>query len=224
MGQRPPESTGPATGVYRPPGRSLADPLPARARRAGCGRSRAIIWAKSSAPLRLDDLRTDLQLCGLLEAHIIVAEYSVHRLIHERARQLAGLPLHLHAAPRPLHDVSAGLSRLAKPFGNLDRLAHRRAERMRLELNARACPCRSFASIHLSQSSTGEGKPTFFAQLSDCLHQCAALAGSTRSVFAQRRRGPCAIPRPPSRQSKNNFARAWLIEHQRGRGRLSELI
>ena len=66
-----------------------------------------------------------------------MAENSVHLLIHEHARQLAGLPLHLHAAPRPLHDVSAGLSRLAKPFGNLDRLAHRRAERMRLELNGR---------------------------------------------------------------------------------------
>ena len=188
-------------------------------------------------PLCLDDLRTDPQLCALLEAHIIVAEYGVHLLIHERARQLAGLPfiytprlsLPERRRARPLHEVFARLSRLAKLFDNLDRLAHRRAQRMRLELNAN--PVRLDAS-HRSISPSlrlveANHRSSFNIQIASISAQHWRGQRAALTIGASSRRDGGALRNPmrlPSRQSRTNFARACLIEHQRGRGRLSELI
>ncbi len=93
-------------------------------------------------PAKLNDFLTSPEACAGVEAHVIVIEHGVQLLINERARQIAGLPfiyterlklVLLHRA-KPPRKILARLNRAAALFDNLERLAHRRAQRMQREL------------------------------------------------------------------------------------------
>jgi hypothetical protein len=93
-------------------------------------------------PLALADIRHDPCRLARLEAHIIVAEHGVQLLIHDRARQLLGLPfVYIPRLKRPeltrahtLGHLFKRLHYLIRLFDHADRLAQRRADRMRREL------------------------------------------------------------------------------------------
>jgi len=93
-------------------------------------------------PQKLNDFLTNPETCAGVEAHVIVIEHGVQLLINERARQIAGLPfiyterlklVLLHRA-KPPRKILARLNRAAALFDHLERLAHRRAQRMQREL------------------------------------------------------------------------------------------
>ncbi len=93
-------------------------------------------------PIRRETIRNTPHLCAKLETDIAALEHGVHLLIHERARQILGLPYiytpripspHQRRA-RPLTQIIARLSRMAALFHNMERLAQRRAQRMQREL------------------------------------------------------------------------------------------
>ncbi len=76
-----------------------------------------------------------------LEGHICALEYAMQVLIHERAREILGLPFiffprqrnpHIRH-PKSMHQLFKRLAQSARNFDNLDKLAARRAERMRRE-------------------------------------------------------------------------------------------
>ena len=92
---------------------------------------------------KLEDLHTNPLARAGFAAHIIVAEHGVNLLIHDRARQLAGLPFLYRPRMqppelrrvRPLVQIIDRLSRVAEAFQNLERLAARRAQRIKRELS-----------------------------------------------------------------------------------------
>jgi len=76
-----------------------------------------------------------------LEGHICALEYAMQVLIHERAREMLGLPFiffprqrnpHIRH-PKSMHQLFKRLAQSARNFDNLDKLAARRAERMKRE-------------------------------------------------------------------------------------------
>ena len=90
---------------------------------------------------KLADLRHNPLARAGFAAHILVAEHGVNLLIHDRARQLAGLPF-LYTprmqppdlrCVRPLAQLIDRLSRVAEAFHDLERRAARRAQRLRLQ-------------------------------------------------------------------------------------------
>ena len=89
-------------------------------------------------PARRETIANTPHLCAKLDADIAALEHGIHLLIHERARQILGLPYtYTPRIPppeprrtRPLTQIIARLSRMAALFHNLERLAQRRAERM----------------------------------------------------------------------------------------------
>ncbi len=93
-------------------------------------------------PFKVAEIASRPDYCEILEAHIITAEHGVQLLITERARQLAGLPFIYtpRIAPpwlrrtKSLPRLLKRLTYLARLFHNLERLAHRRAERIKREL------------------------------------------------------------------------------------------
>jgi hypothetical protein len=95
-------------------------------------------------PIRREAIRNTPHLCAKLDADIAVLEHGIHLLIHERARQILGLPYtYTPRIPspeprraRPLTQIIARLGRMATLFHNLERLAQRRATRMKLEHGA----------------------------------------------------------------------------------------
>ena len=76
-----------------------------------------------------------------LEAWIAAGEHGINLLIHDRARQILGLPYVYtprirppeHTRIRPLGEITARLSRALALFSRIEQLAQRRAERMRRE-------------------------------------------------------------------------------------------
>jgi len=97
---------------------------------------------------RLEDAETLLQLQNdpreraSLEAAIASAEDGINLIIHHRARQILGLRLtHIPAntehpphCARPLHEVLARFERAVSLYENIERLAQRRAQRMKREM------------------------------------------------------------------------------------------
>ena len=96
-------------------------------------------------PLDVAEIARRPDWLEILEAHIIVAENGVELLITERARQLAGLPFiytqrmtppHLRKV-KSLSRLLKRLTHLARLFHNLERLAARRAQRLKREHSER---------------------------------------------------------------------------------------
>jgi hypothetical protein len=93
-------------------------------------------------PARREQILNTPHLCAKLDADIAALEHGIHLLIHERARQILGLPyIYTPRIPspeqrraRPLSQIIARLGRMAALFHNLERLAQRRATRMKREL------------------------------------------------------------------------------------------
>ena len=93
-------------------------------------------------PHRREMIADTPHLRAKLEADIAALEHGIHLLIHERARQILGLPYtYTPRIPspeprraRPLTQIIARLGRMAALFHNLERLAQRRATRMKREL------------------------------------------------------------------------------------------
>ena len=161
---------------------------------------------------------------AMLEGMIASAEEGVKLLIHERACQILGMPYFYTRRPqehpprraRAMSDITARLTRVLALQDRLEPLAQRRAQRMRRELEAN--PLRLDAS-HQSTSSVlcmVEDLARLPEVLSRCWRGRWIARPCAQDGVNSRVRGP-----PPLPNSRNNFARAWLIEHQRGRGRLS---
>jgi hypothetical protein len=144
-------------------------------------------------PIRREAIRNTPHLCAKLDADIAALEHGIHLLIHERARQILGLPYIYTpriASPeprraRPLTQIIARLGRMAALFHNLERLAQRRADTHEARAGREPPPSRCFASIHLPRALRGGGKPP-----APFLLQRFALGEVDRRVFAPRRRGP----------------------------------
>ncbi len=175
-------------------------------------------------PTRRETIAATPRMCAKLEADIAALEHGIRLLIHERARQIIGLPYTYTPripAPeqrraRPLPQIIARLSRMAALFHNLERLAQRRATRMQRELDEN--PIRLDAS-HQSASP--------MLRMVEATHRCLASLSAQhwgRWIGASSRRDGGGTLRargpPPNSNSRNNFARA-LLHQQRGRGRLS---
>jgi lysozyme len=76
-----------------------------------------------------------------LEGHVCALEYAMQGLIHERARDLLGLPFiyfprqrnPIIRHPKSMSQLFKRLTQLARDFHNLDTLAERRADRIKRE-------------------------------------------------------------------------------------------
>jgi len=155
------------------------------------------------------DLVHDPHACADLEAHIAVAEQGIHLLIHERARQILGLPFEYtprspvyprHRA-KPLRQVIARFSRAAALFQDIERLAQRRAARMRHEMEQNPLPLD--ASHHFSSATRLNA---FTIQISSLSARHWRGQRATLTIGASSRRdGRGARAPPPKRLFANNL-------------------
>ena len=153
-------------------------------------------------PLDVAEIARRPDWLEILEAHIIVAENGVELLITERARQIAGLPFIYTRRMAPPHlrkvkSLSRLLNRithLARLFHNLERLAARRADRLRSQQS----PLRLDASHQSTSPALRAAEATCPLQLNV---QIASLSPQDwgRWIGASSRRdgGGCASPRGP---------------------------